>query len=109
MPGPLVVVTATIQCPHGGRAIITPSSPRVRAGAPVAVLTDTTIVAGCPFMVGTKPQPCLRVQWTVGAARVRAGGKPVLVQTSTGLCLSAEGIPQGAPIIIQTQMRARGM
>jgi len=38
-----------------------------------------------------KPQPCIRVQWLVPAARVLVNGQPVLLQTSTGLCLSPEG------------------
>jgi hypothetical protein len=32
-------------------------------------------------------------------------GQPVVLQTSTGLCLSADGIPAGPPIIAATQVR----
>ena len=39
------------------------------------------------------------------AARVLANGMPVLVQTSTGLCMSADAIPNGPPLIIATQPR----
>jgi hypothetical protein len=35
-------------------------------------------------------------------------GQPAILQTSTGLCLSAEQIPQGPPTIIVTQLRASG-
>ncbi len=51
------------------------------------------LVAGCPFVVANVPQPCLQVQWIVPATRVTAGGSPVIVQSSTGLCMGAA--PQG--------------
>ena len=66
------------------------------------MVNDLTTVAGCPFQVpvgaGTKPQPCVKVQWPVPATRVKVDGQPVLLQTSTGLCQSAEQIPQGPPV-----------
>ncbi|HEY4573548.1 MAG TPA: hypothetical protein VIJ26_06290, partial [Thermoanaerobaculia bacterium] len=87
-----------------------PASPRVLvSGQPVATLADTTLVAGCAFTVPPgKPQPCIKVQWIVGAVRVMVGGQPALLQTSPGLCQSAEQIPQGPPTVIAGQMRARG-
>jgi hypothetical protein len=110
MPGELVQVGATIQCPHGGQASIAPSNQRVKAGgAPVAVMSDTTTVAGCAFTVpGPKPQPCIKVQWLVPATRVRIGGQFALLKTSKGLCQSAEQIPQGPPSVQMTQLRAKG-
>lgn len=114
MPGFLLHVGAGVSCPHGGQASISVAVPRVKAmGQPVAVLTDTTGVAGCAFQVpvgaGTKPQPCMTVRWLVGAARIRVNGKPALLQTSNGICQSAEGIQQGPPMVSMTQTRVRGM
>ena len=114
MPGYIVQVGATIQCTHGASAAIVPSQVRVKlSGQPAAVLSDTTNVAGCPFQVpigtGTKPQPCISVRWTVPATRVRAGGTFVLIQSSTGICQSAEQIPQGPPVIAATQVRVKAM
>lgn len=110
MPGPLYHAGAVAICPHGGQVATIPSAPRVLvSGMPVAVLTDTSLVAGCVFTVGPKPQPCVRVQWLVPATRVTSMGQPVLVQSSTGLCLSAEQIPQGPPTIVSTQPRVVGM
>lgn len=113
MATPALNTASTLLCPHGGQATIAPGSPRVKvAGQPVATMADTTTIAGCPFQVpigtGTKPQPCVRVQWMVPAVRVRAGGSPVLLQTSTGLCLSAESIPGGPPnaVVVQPRVRA---
>jgi hypothetical protein len=39
------------------------------------------------------------------ATRVLANGKPVMLQTSAGICQSAEQIPQGAPIVSVVQPR----
>jgi hypothetical protein len=102
------------QCPHGTGQVSTMSSnTRVRvSGQPVATLSATSTIVGClfqiPLGVGTKPQPCLRVQWLVPALRVRVMSQPVLLKTSSGLCLSAEQIPQGSPAITVTQFRVKG-
>lgn len=78
-------------------------------GQPVATQPDTYTIAGCAFTVpGPKPQPCVTVKWLIPATRITVGGKPVILQTSTGICLSAEQIPQGPPNIIMTQMSVRG-
>jgi hypothetical protein len=106
MPGPVYHVAAAAICPHGGQVTEVPSSPRVLvSGQPVATMADRYLVAGCVFNVSGKPQPCVRVQWLVPAARVLVNGAPVLVQTSTGLCLSPDAIPNGPPIILATQPR----
>lgn len=110
MPAPMIHQGASIQCTHAAPVTGVASSPRVLvSGMPVVTVTDQFTVAGCPFQVpigtGTKPQPCVRVQWTVPAVRVLAGGQPVLTSTSTGLCLSAEQIPQGPPTPTAVQPR----
>lgn len=111
MSGFLVHVGATAMCPHGGQITTTPGNFRVKVGGqPVATLADNYPIAGCAFTVpGPKPQPCVTVQWLVPASRVRVGNQPVILQTSTGLCQSAEQIPQGPPNIALTQTRVRGM
>ncbi|MCR5868343.1 MAG: PAAR-like protein [Aquincola tertiaricarbonis] len=110
MPGPLYHVGATGICMHGGQVSTVSANARVLvSGQPVAVLSDMSTIAGCPFQIpvgpGTKPQPCMTVRWLVPATRVLVGGQPALLQTSTGLCLSAEQIPQGAPTITVNQAR----
>lgn len=110
MPGPLYHAGAAAICPHGsGQATTISSNTRVLvSGQPVATMSDTTTIAGCIFAVGTKPQPCVTVKWLVPAARVKVNGQPALLQTSTGLCLSADQIPAGPPQILVTQLRAVG-
>lgn len=111
MGAPLLHVSATIMCPHAGSASIVASNSHVKVGGQfVAVLPDTTTVAGCPFQIpvgpALKPQPCVTVKWLVPAVRVKVGGQPALLKSSSALCQSAEQIPQGPPNVVMTQMRA---
>jgi uncharacterized Zn-binding protein involved in type VI secretion len=107
---PLFHVGAQAICPHGGQVSTISSSLRVRVGGqPVATIGDTYLVAGCAFTVSpTTPQPCEEVEWLVSATRVMVDGKPAILRSSSGLCLSAEQIPQGAPLVVTTQMRVVG-
>lgn len=111
MPGPLVHVGAVATCPHAGPVTIIPSNARVLVGgAPVATVADQFMIAGCVFTVpGPKPQPCVTARWLSPAARVLVGGSPAVLQTSAGLCLSAEQIPQGPPTIASAQPRVTGV
>jgi hypothetical protein len=112
MPGSNIVVASATQatCPHGGTVNVTGTNTRVKAGGQaVIVVSDTFTVAGCPFQIrvpgGTKPQPGVTGSWLQPATRVTAGGQPVILQTSSGLCRSAEQIPAGPPSVSQTQTR----
>jgi len=110
MPGLILHVGAVIQCTHAAPATTPPTQTRVAvSGQPVAVSSNIITVAGCPFFVGNKPQPCVKVQWNMLSARVAVMGQPILLQPAPGpapaLCLSAEQIPQGPPIVSTVQMR----
>lgn len=106
MPGPIYHVGAAAICPHAGQVTTISSNTRVLvSGMQAATIGDTSTIAGCVFMAGNKPQPCVTVQWLVASVRVKVNGQPVLLQTSTGLCKSAEQIPQGPPAILTTQTR----
>jgi len=103
----LLHVGATAICPHGGQVSVISSNTRVTvSGQPVATIGDQFMIAGCSFVVGTVPQPCLQVQWLVPATRVTVNGQPVILQTSSGLCQGAA--PQGPPNVIVTQVRVSG-
>ncbi|VVB95198.1 Uncharacterised protein [uncultured archaeon] len=109
MPGYLLHVGATAICPHGGQVSIISSNTRVMVSSQaVATVNDTYTVAGCAFTIPPKPQPCVKVQWLVPASRVKVGGQAVILQASTGLCQSAEQIPQGPPNVLVTQLRVKG-
>jgi hypothetical protein len=92
-------------CPHGGQIQAVSSNTRVMLSNQAATtVSDTFTVSGCPFTLpnGT-PQPCLTVQWTVPATRVMVSNQPVILQSSTGLCIAAA--PQGAPNVVSTQTK----
>src|SRR5262245_33343499 len=107
MPGPVLHTGATAQCPHGGVLNIIAAGARVLVnGMPAAVLTDQGVVAGCAFTVPpSKPQPCVSTKWIVGATRVTSNGVPLLINPCVALCLSAEQIPGGPPVITGSQTR----
>ena len=111
MSGFLVNVRATVQCPHAARVTLPPGQPRVLVGGEsVATVADLGLVVGCPFQTPVpKPQPCVTVSWLAGALRVQVGGVAVLLQDSPGLCKSAEGVPQGPPSVVTTQVRVQGV
>jgi hypothetical protein len=95
---------SVILCPHGGSVTHHPTtytSYRVNGEVPL-LLNDLYFVVGCPFT-----GPCTQVSWTNPSTTVILSGVPVLVHTSTGICQSAAGIPQGAAIIASYQMAAR--
>lgn len=106
MSGNVLHVGATVNCPHQGSASALPAQSRVLVdGRPVAGLADFWTVTGCAFTVGNKPQPCVSVTWLAPAARVQVNGSPALLQSSAGLCQSAERIPQGPPNVVMVQQR----
>jgi hypothetical protein len=110
MADPIFHVGASAMCPHGGQISTVPGNTRLLVGGqPVATMADQFLVAGCVFTLpGPKPSPCVKVQWIVPATRVLAGGQPVILRTSTGLCQSPEQAPQGPPNVLVTQMKAGG-
>lgn len=110
MGSPLLHVGATIMCPHAGQVSVVSSNTRVLLGGqPAATASDTFMIAGCPFQTPVpKPQPCMTVRWISPAVRVKINGQPALLQTSSGLCNSAEQIPQGPPNVVVVQPKVQG-
>ena len=115
MPGLVLHAGAQVSCFHAAPAAVAPSVPRVLvSGSPVTTVS-TLPVAGCPFQVpvgpGTKPQPCITVNWAAVSARVFAMGQPLLLQLppgpgpGAGVCKSVEQIPQGVPQVRAMQTR----
>jgi hypothetical protein len=97
--------SATVICPHAGQATTIPTSVRVMVGgAPPLLMTDSTMVAGCPFALGGVPSPCLQVMWATGAIRVLIEGKPPLLMSSTGMSV---GPGAGPATVMVTQVRVQ--
>lgn len=94
-----------IACPHGGTVrAATTNRALALPDAPCLIETDVLSVLGCPFVLpGPKPSPCVRVRWSGGSARVTVDGVGVLTTASVGVCESAEGIAQGAAVVLRTQ------
>ncbi len=107
---PLLTTLSTVLCPHGGRATLATSNTVAQVdGGFVLLQSDEHAVVGCPFTIPpSKPQPCVKIRWVSAAVMTKVNQTPVLLQTSTGLCFSAEGIPQGPAVVAQTQSKARG-
>jgi hypothetical protein len=111
MPGFILHTNAVVQCTHAIPSQILPVQPRVLvSGQPVATTASQIIIAGCPFTIpGPKPQPCVTIKWLMPAARVLVMGLPALVQpgpgVGAGICLSAEQIPNGPPMVSALQLR----
>jgi hypothetical protein len=64
----------------------------------------TYTIAGCPFVAGTTPMPCVTASWVMVAARVKSTGIPLVLQDSTAVC-----IPNGTGLTLipgQTRVRA---
>ena len=110
MGAPVLQLGCTIKCPHGGMASVANTNTRAKVGGNYALLsTDAYTIAGCPFTVGTKPQPCVTILWQSEARRVKVAGRPVLLQTSVGLCKSAEQVVQGTALVTGVQTRVKGV
>jgi hypothetical protein len=116
MPGFVVDSASQVSCFHQAPGALVPV-PRVTvSGSPVATVPPSgpkIPVSGCPFQVpigtGTKPQPCVTIEWANVSARVTVMGQPLYLQSSpgpgNGICKSAEQIPQGAPAVKKLQTR----
>ncbi len=100
-----LTTSAVMMCPHGGSVSASSSNSTTKAGGSAILrVSDTFTISGCAFTLpGPKLSPCVRVQWIVPDVRTRVGGQPTLSKTSTGLCLSADSIPQGPVSVSTTQ------
>jgi hypothetical protein len=105
MAGANLTTASTITCTHGGQATLVTGNTSVLAGAPLLLESDVHAVVGCPFTIGPKYSPCVRIEWSGGAANASAGDTAVLVQSSIGKCYSAENAVQGVAIVAATQPR----
>jgi hypothetical protein len=105
MPGPILHFGATVMCSHGGQAMPSAPFPRVTvSGQPVATVSAPWVIAGCAFVPPGGNGPCVTAQYVTCAARVFAGGTPVLLLDSVAVCT-----PTGTPLMpVVTQTRAIG-
>src|SRR5215469_14888132 len=106
----LLNTSSIMMCPHGGTVSAISSNTRVNAGgSPVLRATDTFLIAGCPFVVGIVPHPCMQVQWVQPDAQSQVLGDFTLSEESVGLCVAADMAVQGTVLITFTQPQVSGV
>lgn len=105
MSGFLLDFTSAVLCQHGAPArAMVPNSRVLLGGQPTVTQPDPWTITGClnpppPTNTG----PCLTAQWVTGTLRVTSQGKPLLLQTSSAVC-----VPTGTPLqVVQTQTRVQ--
>ena len=92
----VLTTSSTVTCQHGGMAQLTTTNTKLDVdGAKALLESDIHLVSGCTFMIGNKPSPCVRIEWSAGSQKLTTGGTGVLIQTSVGKCYSPEGATQG--------------
>ncbi len=104
MSGFVLHVGATVMCMHGGQAQPTSPLPRVKvSGQPAVGQATTYTIAGCPLVPPPGPPPCVTATWVVPATRVRSTGIPLVVNSSTAVC-----VPTGTGLLPASfQIRAK--
>jgi hypothetical protein len=109
---PVLTTLGTVLCPHGGQVTLNTDQSDVEAeGGKVILVSDEHSIAGCAFQIpvgaGTKPQPCTKLRWQVGAMTTTVNGTAVVTQAAVGLCYSAEEIPQGPAVIVSAASQTK--
>lgn len=93
-------------CMHGGMAMLITSNTKLTVdNMPALLESDVHPVVGCPFTIGPKYSPCIKIEWSNGAAKLKSSETKVLTRSSIGKCYNAEGATQGMAVIASTQMK----
>ncbi|WP_287130451.1 hypothetical protein [Candidatus Cyanaurora vandensis] len=106
---PLLNLSSTLMCPHGGTVSAICANTRAKAGGGFILRSgDTFTIAGCPLNISLAPHPCVQVQWVQASRKARAAGAAVLTSASVGLCVAADQAVQGTVLVTNTQTRVSG-
>jgi hypothetical protein len=107
--GNLLTTSSMMMCPHGGTVTAISANVRVMAiGDPLVRASDTFLIAGCAFVLGVTPHPCVQVQWVLPDARSQVESNFTLSEDSLGLCVAADQAVQGTVLINFTQPQVSG-
>lgn len=105
----LLNTSSILICPHGGTVSIVTSNTQVMvAGDPAVCASDTFLIAGCAFVIGVVPNPCMQVQWVQPDTASQVNGDFTLSEESVGLCVAADAAVQGTVLISFTQPQVSG-
>ena len=106
----LLNTSSIMMCPHGGTvSAVTTNTKVMGGGSPLVLSTDTFLIAGCVFVIGIVPHPCMQVQWVVSDLQSQVSGNFTLNESSVGLCVAADSAPQGTVLITFTQPQVSGL
>jgi hypothetical protein len=106
----LLNANSMMMCPHGGQVTAITSNARAQAaGGFLLRSSDTFVIAGCPFILGLVPHPCVQVQWVQPAGRSQAVGDFMLTEASVGLCVAPDQAVQGMVLVTVAQPRVSGI
>ena len=105
----LLNMSSIMMCPHGGTVNAVTANARVQAGGDFVLRSsDTFLIAGCPFILGTTPHPCVQVQWVQPALSSQVMSDFTLTEESVGLCVAPDMAVQGTVLISFTQPQVSG-
>jgi hypothetical protein len=105
----LLNTSSVMMCPHGGTVSAITGNTRVMAnGDPVLLASDTFLIAGCPFVIGIVPHPCVQAQWVQPDTMSQVASNFTLSEASVGLCQAADMAVQGTVLIAFTQPMVSG-
>jgi hypothetical protein len=82
---------------------------KVQVGGGYALLVgDQFPIAGCTYMMGQVPHPCMTISWSSPAQKVTVSGSAVLLESSQGQCTAADQAVQGMASVsgVQTKVKA---
>lgn len=106
----LLNTSSILMCPHGGSVNVISSNTRVQAAGDYLVRSsDTFLIAGCAFMIGPSPHPCVQVNWVQTDNKSEVMSDFTLSEQSVGMCVAADQAVQGAVLINFTQPRVSGI
>jgi hypothetical protein len=106
----LLNTSSVLQCPHGGSVTAITSNSRAKAAGDFLVRSsDTFTIAGCPFMIGPSPHPCMSIQWVQPDQKSQVLGDFTLSEQSVGLCVAGDQAMQGTVLISTTQQKVSGL
>lgn len=105
----LLNTSSIMMCPHGGTVSAISSNTRAMAnGDPILRASDTFIIAGCPFVIGIVPHPCVQVQWVQPDTMSQVLSDFTLSEQSVGLCVAPDMAVQGTVLVTFTQPLVSG-
>lgn len=106
----LLNMSSVMMCPHGGTVTAITTNTRVQAASGFVLRSsDTFLIAGCPFVIGIVPHPCVQVQWVLTALQSQVMSDFTLTEESVGLCVAPDMAVQGTVLILFTQPQVSGL